>query len=150
MTNVDALFSPVSRGFYPFPNDQRTMTFVCHYRRPHTQNPSLSQYGRSHASPFVANRGLLRPAGARCRLMSPTVVFCLRPRNSFAFSNNHCDMRTPHVMMSISKSLPRNSGESPEHLAQQGSAAGLQTPTPDRIGPGVRMDAEGVMGTARP
>jgi len=34
-------------------------------------------------------------------------------------------------MMSISKSLPRNSGENPEHVAQQEDGTGLQTPTPD-------------------
>ena len=52
--------------------------------------------------------------------------------------------------MSISKSLPRNSGENPEQVAQQEDGTGLPTPTPDRIGPGVGMDAEGVMGIARP
>src|SRR5215469_9764164 len=50
--------------------------------------------------------------------MSPTVVLC-RPRNLFAFPNRHCDMHTPDMMMSTQKSLPCNSGENSEHLAQQ-------------------------------
>src|SRR6516164_2773489 len=77
--------------------------------------------------------------------MSPTVVFCRRPRDSFAFPNRHRDMHTPHMMMSISKSLPRNSRENPEQVANREDGTGLQTSTPDRISPGVRMDANGVM-----
>src|SRR5215469_13287939 len=37
-------------------------------------------------------------------------------------------MHTPHMMMSISKSLPRNSGKNPEQVPQQEDGTGLQTP----------------------
>jgi len=62
-------------------------------------------------------------------------VFARTPRNSVAFPNRHCDIHTPHMMMSISKSLPRNFGEDPEHVAQPGRRQWLQTPNsyPDRI-----------------
>ena len=73
-----------------------------------------------------------------------------RSRVALAFPNRHCDMHTPHMMISISKSLLCNSGENPEQVAQQEDGTGLQTPNLDRIGPGVRMDAEAVMGITRP
>jgi len=56
MTNVDALFPPVSRGFYTFPNDQTTITFVIKTDGHVHEIPSLSQYA---VLAIVANPGLL-------------------------------------------------------------------------------------------
>ena len=69
---------------------------------------------------FIAHRCSLSPHVANCSLLSLSAELS-------AFPNHHCDMHTPHMMMSISKSLPRNSGENPEHLTQHEDATGLQT-----------------------
>jgi hypothetical protein len=73
----------------------------------------------------------------RCRLMSPTVVFLLPSAEFIAFPNRHCDMHTPQMMMPISKSLPRNSGEilntSPSRRRHRSTNSYSRS-----IGPGVR------------
>ena len=90
-----------------------------------------------------------RPSSLASQARRRIHVFARTPRNSVAFPNRHYDVHTPHMMMSISKSLPRNFGEDPERVAQQEDGTGLQIPTADRIGSGVSMDAEGLMGIAR-
>ena len=106
---------------------------------PHVASPSLLSYGvrnRPNQSALVLSGPLTSvtvrysphlSASVRIGLcLSPALVpriatpaqapsvFAGTSRNSVAFPNRHCDIRTPHMMMSISKSLPRNFGENPE------------------------------------
>ena len=78
----------------------------------------------------------------RCRLMSPTVVSCRRPRTSFVFSNRCCHMHTPHMMNVTLKIVAAQLWRNPERFAQPEEATGQQIPTQNRIGPGARMDTE--------
>ena len=60
----------------------------------------------------------------RCRLMSPTVVSCRRPRTSFVFSNRCCHMHTPHMMNVTLKIVAAQLWRNPEHFAQPEEATG--------------------------
>ena len=134
MKNVDALFPPVSRGFYAFPRLPVPTTTCTKSLRVSVRPLSRIAFCRQPLS-FVAHSCPLSPHVANCSLLSPSAEFICISESLLPYAYTTHDDVTLKI---VAAQLWRN----PEHFAQPEEATGKKRLPQNRIGPGARIDTE--------